>query len=220
MTNPPKRDQVKSELGNTYGRLQVVSKLPSVGGKAAWLCQCSCGNTHETRGSDLRTGKVKSCGCYRATGDYKSSHGHGSYRKGISRTYRSWQDMKSRCDNPRDISYKNYGGRGITYSPEWSRFEVFLADMGDRPPETSLDRIDGELPYSKGNCAWSSREVQNNNRRNVKLITYNGKTQGLAQWCRELQLNYPRMYSRLYIQGISFADAVSPSKYLPGRKSS
>lgn len=218
MTNTPKRELAKSELGNTYGRLSVVSRIPSVGGKAAWLCQCSCGNTHQTTGDSLRTGRVKSCGCYRSEGEHNVSHGHGSYRRGISRTYRSWQDMKSRCDNPKDVSYKNYGGRGITYTSEWVRFETFLEDMGERPPETSLDRLDGALPYSKANCAWSSREVQNNNKRNVKLITYAGKTQGLAQWCRELQLNYPRMYNRLYAQGKSFADALSTTKYQPGRK--
>ena len=199
---------LKSEIGNQYGRLTVVRRAASVKGKTLWVCQCSCGELHETSGDNLRRGKVKSCGCYRLSGDYMVKHGHGSYARGISPTYTSWQEMKKRCDNPHSISYKNYGGRGISYPKEWSKFENFLADMGEKPEGTSLDRINVEEPYSKENCKWSNRLEQSNNRRSVHLIEYNGKTQSLACWCRELEIPYSRTYNRLTVQGKAFEEAI------------
>jgi hypothetical protein len=66
----------------------------------------------------------------------------------------------------------------------------------------------GDLGYSCGNCIWSTRVVQNNNRRNVKLIEHDGKSQSLAAWCRELNLPYPRTYDRIHVQQKPFKDAI------------
>jgi hypothetical protein len=200
---------IKNETGSVFGRLTVKCQLPSEKQKAMWLCRCSCGGACITSGDALRAGKVKSCGCYRASGDFVRSHGHGSAKKGVSRTYKSWQEMRARCANPNHVSYRNYGGRGIAVAPEWESFGTFLKDMGERPPGTSLDRRDGSLGYSKRNCLWSTRTVQNNNRRNVRLISYLGRQQSLAQWCRELNLPYSRMYNRLRVQNLVFEKAVN-----------
>lgn len=203
---------VKDEAGNTYGRLRVLSRAISFDDKAAWLCKCSCGGVHIASGDALRTGKVKSCGCYRMSGEAVKTHGQGSYSRGVSRTYKSWQEMKSRCNNPRHISYPNYGGRGISFPPEWGKFEQFFADMGPRPLGTSLDRCDNQLGYSKDNCKWSGRIEQNSNRRNVQLIEYLGKNQNLAAWCRELGLPYARTYNRFVNKQESFELAITPKR--------
>lgn len=54
----------KDLTGQRYGRLVVVrrenNKQPF-----SWLCQCDCGKTKIIRGTDLKLGKTKSCGCYR-----------------------------------------------------------------------------------------------------------------------------------------------------------
>lgn len=82
--------------------------------------------------------------------------------------YNSWQAMRSRCNNPNHMAFKNYGGRGIKVCPEWqSSFEAFLRDMGNRPEGTTLDRINTGGSYEPHNCKWSTWVEQQNNRRNT-----------------------------------------------------
>ena len=81
------------------------------------------------------------------------------------RTYGVWAVMKDRCHNERNESYKNYGGRGITYSPSWKSFDNFLADMGLAPLGLTLDRIDNDGNYCKENCRWTDRATQTKNSR-------------------------------------------------------
>lgn len=82
-----------------------------------------------------------------------------------SPTYYSWLSMRARCGNPRATGYKNYGGRGITVCDRWTSFDNFLADMGIRPPDLTLDRVDNNGNYEKANCQWASRKEQQRNRR-------------------------------------------------------
>lgn len=101
--------------------------------------------------------------------------------------YQSWQNMKKRCTDQEHKQYPDYGGRGITVCPEWlASFEAFFADMGMPPEGMTLDRIDNDLGYSKANCQWATKKEQSSNRRNVKLIAYNGETLHQRDWAKKL----------------------------------
>lgn len=122
-------------------------------------------------------------------------------------TYQSWQAMRQRCNNPKHRYYANYGGRGIKHCERWNSFEMFLEDMGERPSGTSLDRKDNSLGYSPTNCQWATRTKQNRNSSQNQLITFDGQTRCLSEWCELLGLNYARAYARLFRLNWKPADA-------------
>lgn len=124
----------------------------------------------------------------------------GVIKHGMTKTlvYKSWNEMHRRCYLPGHISYPNYGARGIKVCKRWNSFENFFEDMGHRLPGQSLDRKNGAKNYTKNNCIWSDRKTQNRNRRGNHMISYKGRTQCLSAWCEELNIPYPRTYSRLF----------------------
>lgn len=170
--------------GNRYGKLVVIEqtdRTPS--GRSRWLCQCDCGGTAKIHGQRLTSGLADSCGCdtFSKKSAALKTHGHSVGRK-ISPTYHSWAGMHARCSNQNHISYHLYGARGITVCEQWSSFESFLADMGEKPKGTSLDRIDPHKSYSPENCRWATNSQQANNTRNAKRITYNNQSLTAAEW--------------------------------------
>lgn len=93
------------------------------------------------------------------------SHGHRGGNGGESRTYCSWKMMIQRCTNRWHESYKYYGGAGVKVCERWRSFALFLADMGERPPDMSLDRIDPFEDYEPSNCRWADKWTQASNKR-------------------------------------------------------
>lgn len=101
------------------------------------------------------------------------------HRKYKTPEYGTYRTMKQRCLNKNNPAYKNYGGRGITVCDRWlGSFNNFYQDMGNKPNNTSLERINNNLGYSPDNCKWATSNEQNNNRRNVHI--YKGKT--ISDW--------------------------------------
>jgi hypothetical protein len=106
--------------------------------------------------------------------------------------------MKTRCDNPNALGYENYGGRGISYEPNWKLFEGFAADMGGTyKPGLFLERVDNEKGYNKENCKWATRFENNNNKRSVIRITHGGATHTMSQWARIKGIRYTTLYMRI-----------------------
>jgi hypothetical protein len=73
---------------------------------------------------------------------------HGHAAGGGNRTYHAWKSMLQRCSSSTRTDWPRYGGRGITVSERWHRFENFLADIGECPPGLSLDRINNDVDQS------------------------------------------------------------------------
>ena len=103
--------------------------------------------------------------------------------KSNTSAYRSWNCMKERCNNPNSSNYRNYGGRGIKICERWlNSFENFYEDMGDRPLNMTLDRIDNNKNYYKENCKWSTNKQQFRNKTNSRFIEFNGEKACLAEF--------------------------------------
>ncbi len=157
---------VKSLVGKRYGRLvvcefshsQTTSKegLELRQGIPYWKCKCDCGEEKIIRGTSLKNGYTRSCGCYNK--DVHRTHGMEK-----TKVYAVWAGMKQRCQNPKHRAYHNYGGRGITVCERWQKFENFYADMGD--PTGVIDRIDNDGNYEPENCRWTDWSTSNKNQR-------------------------------------------------------
>ncbi|MCW5701973.1 MAG: hypothetical protein KIT82_05250 [Bradyrhizobium sp.] len=91
--------------------------------------------------------------------------------------YLAWVAAKKRCTNPKNASFKRYGGRGIRMCEGWSAdFGAFLEDMGPKPDvRMSLDRIDPDGDYAPGNCRWAPPDVQSRNRKGVRWFEFEGQ---------------------------------------------
>lgn len=167
-------------VGQRFGMLTVlgIARHGTQRQSTLMLCRCDCGKETTPQPHALKRGVSTSCGCGRLAKITK--HGQ-AYGKTGSKTYTAWSQMKQRCDNPKNRFYPDYGGRGINYCNEWKDFEAFFADMGEAAPGLSLERIDNSKGYSKGNCKWASRKEQQNNRRNTRMIEYEG-----TMWAKQV----------------------------------
>jgi len=120
--------------------------------------------------------------------------------------------MINRCTNPEHEAFHNYGGRGISICPEWSEFETFLSDMGERPEgDYSLDRIDNSGNYEPSNCRWATRREQNGNRRNNLRLSVGEETKILSQWARDNNISRHTIGARLGL-GWTEKDAIMKPK--------
>lgn len=114
-----------------------------------------------------------------------------------TKTYKSWAEMKQRCLNQNNTVYDYYGGRGITICDEWMDFQKFLDDMGECPKGMSIDRIDNSKGYYAENCRWANKYQQARNKRNNRLIEFNGEIKPLSQWAEEYNLLVGTLWRRI-----------------------
>ena len=199
----------KNLSGCVFGGWKVIEYAGPGQVGATWKCVCESGTERIVNANSLIAGTSTSCGCVGTKKFIASNlrHGHNSRERWQSPTYKSWRNMLRRCNDTKHGSYSNYGGRGIKVCEEWNTFEQFLADMGDRPEDKTLDRIDGDKGYSKENCRWMNMTEQANNRANNHRLTYQGETHTIAEWAVKLGIKDGTIRARLF-RGFSTEDAL------------
>lgn len=149
--------------GRLFGRLVVIKRGPNGGRYARWWCRCKCGSETLVRAGHLISHNTSSCGCSKR--DTNLKHGYARHASQHP-LYWTWRRMIERCENPKHDNYRYYGARGIKVCARWRHsFPTFLADIGERPPATTLDRIDNDGPYEPGNVRWADGSTQRLNRR-------------------------------------------------------
>ena len=133
-------------------------------------------------------------------------HQENIQRRGL---YNAWSAMKARCNRETSSQYKDYGGRGITYHPQWEGFAGFRQDMAPTYQKgMTLDRIDVNGNYTSDNCRWATRKEQNNNKRKHIMVNYQGEKMTLAQYADQKGLNFGSLRSRYY-RGMSIEKVMS-----------
>lgn len=190
---PCKTSQAKP--GDIFGRLTVTSTIRR-GDRVYAVCDCTCGTIgYKSRIDSMSCGNTQSCGCI---GKEKfTTHGLSQHR-----LYNTWKDMMYRCYLPKSKSFKDYGGRGIAVCERWQDIRNFVTDMYPTHQDgLLLDRRDNEQGYSPENCRWVGWDVQSVNKRGVTLITHDGRSKTLGQWCKEYDIKHVTAVARIKKQG-------------------
>ena len=182
--------KIKDITGQRFGRLTAVKQAESLNDHTRWLCVCDCGKECIVHRSSLISGNTTSCGCYKTE---NAKRLYSSVRQNDTRLYAVWNTIKQRCFNKNNRSYKNYGGRGIKMCDEWANnyesFYLWAINAGYKKG-LQIDRINNDGDYCEANCRFVARDIQANNKRNVKLWTINGVSKSLAEWCKEYDMDY------------------------------
>lgn len=183
--------------GMRFGKLLVLRKGEIKFRYLYWFCLCDCGVEKDFRGSHLKAGAIRSCGC---EGAIKYSHGMTRDKNGIrTKIYGVWQGIKTRCCNPNSYAFKDYGARGITICDEWkNNFQKFYEDMGPTyKVGLTIERKEVNKGYFKENCIWITRSEQANNRRcSIWIETEQGKMT-VQQAAKIAGISWPAMYVRV-----------------------
>lgn len=196
--------------GRQFGRLTASSFAGRVSGRTLWKCVCDCGKAVVVEASSMKNGHTKSCGCRQREDAAARFLKHG---KSYGPEYRAWAGLAQRCTNAGNPNYHEYGGRGITVCERWhNSFVAFFNDMGPRPSKRhSLDRKDNDKGYWCGkaecsecgplgrepNCRWATKSEQQWNKRDTRLITFNGLSLPLKAWARRIGIHPNTLRGRL-----------------------
>lgn len=211
--------------GQTFNLLTVVSRAANdSGNNVRWTCLCKCGKTTPVRGTHLRSGQTRSCGCIMPAAVSKANIARlTTHNESGSLTGVSWMRMMQRCSNPKAPDYACYGARGITPCPFIAASPLNLISVVGRRlrQELSIDRINNELGYNCGQCPhclenglglnirWSTAKVQTRNRRSTRHLTAFGKTLSVAEWVERVGIPRNTLMNRIQ-RGWSIEKALTP----------
>ena len=192
----------KDYTGKKYGRLTAIEYSHRFNKKTYWIFICECGKKKILSMTTVMNGHSRSCGCLHMdrchTGLNRRRHGDACIGK-VKKIHNIWRGMIQRCNNVNTPAYKDYGGRGIIMCFDWWVYENFRdwAYANGYQDKLTIDRIDNDKGYNPNNCRFVTRKEQARNRRNSRMLTYNGKTQCLASWADETGINQYALCARL-----------------------
>ena len=159
--------------------------------RVSYMCLCECGTERSVVISEILKGRSKSCGCFGLEKVIK----HGDYK---IRLYGIWESMKYRClkDKPKN---SRYCGRGISFCEDWNNYVNFKewALNNGYNDSLTLDRIETDGNYEPNNCRWIPQADQLRNMSTNVMLTYQGKTQILSQWARDLNIKSNTLVVRI-----------------------
>lgn len=200
------RVQSKEFIGQKFGSLTILDIRSSTGkdgSKSMATTKCDCGKTKEIYFSNIRRGKTKSCGCLNAK--MASAHckslntDHGLSRHPL---YIVWVAMKNRCYNPDDVSFHNYGAKGVTICNEWREDFMVFYNWGINNGWAKGLQLDKDIKgdsklYSPETCCFATRKENGRKKKNSLWVTLQGQTRALSEWCELLNKKYATVRKRI-----------------------
>lgn len=195
--------------GQKFNRLTVIEQGAHIGSKIRWVCLCDCGNYILVTTDKLRSGRQKSCGCYRRENITKIKTKHGLVQHPL---YWILASMIQRCENPNNKDYHLYGARGITICDEWRKDIPAFIKWGEESgwlPGLTIERLDVNQGYSPKNCTWITMGEQSRNTRRNIFVEINGNKFCLSEAIRKMNTNTKEStIRRRMTHGKSFVEAI------------
>lgn len=183
---------IKDISGKTYKKIKVISFSHSDKINTYWNCEClACGKKIVL--SKNKIYKNIACGCLKGKTTFKYKNHNNP------KLYKKWNHMMSRCYNANDISYKNYGGRGIEVCEEWKNYDTFYewSINNGYKEDLEIDRIDVNFNYCPSNCRYVSRLVNANNKQNTKYYIYKNKITCLSDIAKDLGIDRKLLWQKI-----------------------
>lgn len=175
-----------------FGKVVLLNETKIIRGRTYQKIKCDCGNIKYIRND--RFPNVNSCNCERRNKVGISS-------KDYEKLFNVWRNMIRRCYDQNSDRYYTYGNRGITVCDEWkNNFKQFAKWAVENGWQVglSIERKDYDGMYCPENCTFITMAEQARNKTNNVLITMNGETKCVAEWCETLNLDAKTVYARIY----------------------
>lgn len=172
--------------GKVFNRWKVINYAGFINGQSMWSCVCQCGIKRNVRASALKKGASKSCGCLLKEMMVIIGYKRRKPKRPDARLLSIYNSMLHRCYNPNMKVYPIYGGRGLKVSDDWlgengyENFKQWAYNNG-YDDKLTIDRTDNNMGYSPNNCRWVTMKVQNNNKRDNRVVIYQGKRYTIAE---------------------------------------